>query len=127
MFATNASRVENRDTTVARIRDIVMQHPSAHWLEGLERLKIGCGPINTMDQVFTDPHVLAREMVRKIPHPAAGPDGLSIIGSPLRLSETPVEYRHHPPLLGEHTEEVLRDTLGMDDTGISALRDCGAI
>ncbi len=127
LFATNAERVKNRPVTVAKVREIVQQKPSAHWLEGLERLKIGCGPINTMDQVFADPHVKAREMVRQIPHPAAGPEGLSIISSPLRLSGTPVEYRHHPPLLGEHTDAVLRDLLGLDDAGIASLRDAGAI
>ena len=138
-FATNALRVaieviarvhhlkRNREATVARIRDIVVQHPSAHWLEGLEQRKIGCGPINTLDQVFSDPHVLAREMVKRVPHPAAGPGGVEIIGSPLRLSETPVAYRHHPPLLGEHTEEVLRSVLELDDAELTGLRAAGAI
>ena len=127
MFATNASRVANRDTVVSRGREIVEKKPSAHWLEGLERLKIGCGPINTLDQVFTDPHVIAREMVKQVPHPLAGPEGVSIIASPLRLSGTPVTYRHHPPLLGEQTEEVLRELLGMDDAELEGLRASGTI
>ncbi len=127
MFATNASRVANRDTVVSRVREIVEKKPSAHWLEGLERLKIGCGPINTLDQVFTDPHVIAREMVKQVPHPLAGPEGVSIIASPLRLSGTPVTYRHHPPLLGEQTDEVLREVLGMDDAELASLRASGTI
>jgi len=127
LFATNASRVANRDTTVARVREIIEKEPSAHWLEGLERRKIGCGPINNLDQVFTDPHVLAREMVKQIPHPLAGPEGVSIIASPLRLTGTPVTYRHHPPLLGEHTEEVLREVLQVDDAELERLRASGAI
>ena len=127
MFATNASRVANRDTVVSRVREIVEKKPSAHWLEGLERLKIGCGPINTLDQVFTDPPVIAREMVKQVPHPLAGPEGVSIIASPLRLSGTPVTYRHHPPLLGEQTDEVLREVLGMDDAELEGLRASGTI
>ncbi len=126
-FATNAKRVANRAETVARVRATIEQKPSAHWLEGLERRKIGCGPINTLDQVFADPHVMAREMVKQLPHPLAGPEGVSVIASPLRLSGTPVTYRHHPPLLGEHTEEVLRGVLGVDDAELERLRAAGAI
>jgi crotonobetainyl-CoA:carnitine CoA-transferase CaiB-like acyl-CoA transferase len=127
LFATNAQRVANREQTVARVREIIQEKPSAHWLEGLERLRIGCGPINNLDQVFSDPHVVAREMVRQVPHPLAGPEGVSVIASPLRLSATPVTYRHHPPLLGEHTEEVLRDLLQMDDAELERLRASGTI
>jgi len=127
IFATNSARVANREQVVARIRAIIEEHPSDYWLDGLERLRIGCGPINTLDQVFSDPHVLAREMVKRISHPLAGPEGAQIIASPLRLSETPVSYRHHPPLLGEHTEEVLREMLAMDDDDLAGLRDAGVI
>jgi crotonobetainyl-CoA:carnitine CoA-transferase CaiB-like acyl-CoA transferase len=127
IFATNSSRVANREQVVARLRPILAAKPSAHWLEGLERLRIGCGPINTLDQVFSDPHVVAREMVTRVAHPLAGEDGVSIIASPLRLSQTPVRYRHHPPLLGEHTEEVLRELLQVDDAALAQLRDSGAI
>jgi len=65
--------------------------------------------------------------VVNIPHPLAGPDGAQLIASPLRLSETPIEYRHHPPLLGQHTDEVLRDVLGYDADKIAGLRESGAI
>jgi len=71
--------------------------------------------------------VKAREMVVNVPHPLAGPDGAALIASPLKLSGTPVEYRYHPPLLGQHTDEVLRQVLGYDDAKISELRDAGAI
>ncbi len=127
LFATNDSRVRNRQEVVAHIQAIMQTKPSAYWLAELEANKIGCGPINTLDQVFEDPHVKAREMVVNIPHPLAGPDGAQLIASPLRLSETPVEYRHHPPLLGQHTDEVLRDVLGYDADKIAGLRESGAI
>ena len=127
LFATNDSRVRNRDEVVAHLQAIMKTQSSAHWLTELEANKIGCGPINTLDQVFEDPHVRAREMVVNVPHPLAGPDGAQLIASPLKLSETPVEYRHHPPLLGQHTDEVLRDVLDYDDARIATLRDAGAI
>lgn len=127
VFATNASRVANREQVVARLAPIMEAQPSAHWLAGLERLRIGCGPINTLDQVFSDPHVKAREMVRRVPHPLAGPEGVEIIASPLRLSETPVRYRHHPPMLGEQTDAVLRELLELDDAELAALRESGII
>ena len=126
-FATNAARVTNRDKVTGHIQAILKTKPSAHWLAELEKNRIGCGPINTLDQVFEDPHVLAREMVRTIPHPKAGPDGVRIISSPLRLSETPVKYRHHPPLLGEHTDEVLAEKLGLSAADIAALREAGTV
>jgi crotonobetainyl-CoA:carnitine CoA-transferase CaiB-like acyl-CoA transferase len=127
VFATNASRVANREQVVARLAPIMEAQSSAHWLAGLERLRIGCGPINTLDQVFSDPHVKAREMVRRVPHPLAGPEGVEIIASPLRLSATPVRYRHHPPLLGEQTDAVLRELLEVDDAELAALRESGII
>ena len=127
LFAANDSRVRNRGEVVAHLQAIMKTQPSAHWLAELEANKIGCGPINTLDQVFADPHVKAREMVVNVPHPLAGPDGAQLIASPLKLSETPVQYRHHPPLLGQHTDEVLRDVLGYDEARIAELRDAGAI
>jgi crotonobetainyl-CoA:carnitine CoA-transferase CaiB-like acyl-CoA transferase len=127
VFATNASRVANREQVVARLAPIMEAKSSAHWLAGLERLRIGCGPINTLDQVFSDPHVKAREMVRRVPHPLAGPEGVEIIASPLRLSATPVRYRHHPPLLGEQTDAVLRELLELEDAELAALRESGII
>ncbi|MEL0013385.1 MAG: CaiB/BaiF CoA-transferase family protein, partial [Alphaproteobacteria bacterium] len=126
-FATNAARVGNRIEVVAHIQAIMKTKPSAEWLAELEANKIGCGPINTLDQVFEDPHVKARDMVVNVPHPLAGPDGAALIASPLKLSGTPVEYRYHPPLLGQHTDEVLREVLGYDNTKIAELRSAGAI
>jgi crotonobetainyl-CoA:carnitine CoA-transferase CaiB-like acyl-CoA transferase len=125
-FATNDARVKNRAEAAAKVQEIIAGHPSQYWLDELEKLKIGCGPINTLDQVFTDPHVLARKMTVDVPHPLLS-GGAKLIASPLRLSETPVEYRHHPPLLGEHTDEVLAEKLGLDAASVAELRAAGAI
>ena len=105
-FATNAARVGNRALTTATLAPILAAHPSAWWLERLEAAKIGCGPINTLEQVFADPHVQARGMVVQMPH-AATEAGVQVIANPVRLSETPADYRRPPPVLGQHTDEVL--------------------
>ena len=89
-------------------------------------MKIGCGPINTLEQVFADPHVQARGVVVNMPH-AATPEGVRVIANPVRLSETPPDYRRPPPVLGQHTEEVLGEMLGYDSARVAALRDSGVI
>ena len=122
VYATNDARVRNRETVVDRLRPIFAVKPSSYWLEGLEARSIGCGPINDLAQVFEDPHVKARGMVTEIPHPAIDGKPAKIIGSPLRLSETPVAYRHAPPVLGANTEEVLTEVLGLGADELAALR-----
>ncbi len=126
-FATNQMRVQNRDALIEAMIAILAAQPSAHWLEGMEALKIGCGPINSIDQVFADPHVQDRGMVVEMDHPEAGGKKVPLIASPLRLSETPVSYRRPPPTLGQHTVEVLREMLELGDDEISRLREDGAI
>ena len=96
---------------------------SDEWLSSLEAQKIGCGPINNLQQVFDDPHVAAREMVVTMDHPLTGNAGARLIASPMRFTETPVTYRHPPPLIGQHTEEVLREKLGLSDGDLSSLRE----
>ncbi len=126
-FATNQERVQNRDALIEAMTPMLAAKPSSHWLEGMEKLKIGCGPINTLDEVFADPQVQDRGMVVEMDHPAAGGRKVPFLASPLRLSETPVSYRRPPPTLGQHTDEVLREALDMGDDEISALRGAGAI
>ncbi|MNJ68434.1 Succinyl-CoA:(R)-benzylsuccinate CoA-transferase subunit BbsF [compost metagenome] len=84
-----------------------------------------CGPINDLAQMFQDPQVLARGLAVNIPHPLAG--NVPQVASPIRLSETPVEYRRAPPLLGEHTEVVLGDVLGLDAGEVQRLRSAGVL
>ena len=95
-------------------------------MEKLEALKIGCGPINTLKEVFADPHVQARGVIVEMAH-AASPDGVKVIANPVRLSETPPDYRISPPTLGQHTSEVLSGILGLDDEAIEGLRAKGIV
>ena len=95
-------------------------------MDRLEALKIGCGPINTLAEVFADPQVQARGAVVQMPH-AATPDGVKVIANPVRLSETPVAYRLPPPMLGEHTQAVLTERLGLSAADVAALREKGVV
>lgn len=122
-FGTNDARVRNREALLPILIKIFAARSSDEWLSGLEAQKIGCGPINNLQQVFDDPHVEAREMVITMDHPLSGNAGAQLIGSPMRFTETPVTYRHPPPLIGQHTEEVLREKLGLSDDDLSSLRE----
>jgi crotonobetainyl-CoA:carnitine CoA-transferase CaiB-like acyl-CoA transferase len=124
-FATNAARVENRQLVTDTLTPVMKQHPTLWWVEQLETLKIGCGPINKLSQVFADPHVQAREMVVEMAH-ASGTD-VRVIANPVKLSETPADYRLPPPLLGEHTDSVLGERLGLDAGALAGLRAKGVI
>ena len=110
-FSTNPARVRNRETLVPLLERVFATRPTAEWIERLWNEGIPAGPINTVDRALEDPGTLARGMVVEMPHPKVG--SVRLIGSPMKFSATPVEYRQPPPLLGEHTEEVLRDVLGM--------------
>jgi crotonobetainyl-CoA:carnitine CoA-transferase CaiB-like acyl-CoA transferase len=103
----------------------MQRHPTLWWIEQLETLKIGCGPINKLSEVFADPHVLARGMVLEMAHASGNP--VKVIANPVKLSETPADYRLAPPLLGEHTDQVLGDRLGLDGPALAALREKGVI
>jgi crotonobetainyl-CoA:carnitine CoA-transferase CaiB-like acyl-CoA transferase len=125
-FATNAARVGNRQLVTDMLTPVMQGQPTAWWVERLEALKIGCGPINTLKDVFADPQVQARNTVVHMPH-AASPDGVRVIANPVRLSETPADYRCPPPVLGQHTEEVLGERLGLSGTRLAELREKGVI
>lgn len=126
-FSTNADRVRNREIVVPVVAGILRQKPSAFWVEELPKIAVTCGPINTLDQVFADPHVLEREMMISMPHPKAGGASVNLIGSPIAMSKTPVNYQLPPPVLGEHTDQVLEEILGLNDTERESLRDQGVI
>ena len=125
-FATNAARVGNRQLVTDLLTPVLRGHPTAWWVERLEAMKIGCGPINTLKEVFADPQVQARGTVVSMPH-SATPDGVKVIANPVRLSETPADYRRPPPVLGEHTDEVLEEVLGLSKTRLGELRTKGVI
>ncbi len=125
-FATNAHRVTNRAACDARVKALTAKHPAAHWIEGLSKRGVPCGPVNTIKEVFADVQVKARNMVVEIPHSASGKRE-RYIASPIRMSATPVEYRRGAPMVGEHTEEVLGELLGLDKPAVAKLRAAGAV
>jgi crotonobetainyl-CoA:carnitine CoA-transferase CaiB-like acyl-CoA transferase len=100
---------------------VMMQHPTKWWIERLEALKIGCGPINKLSQVFGDPQVVARDMVLEMAHSSG--QTVKVIANPVKMSETPADYRLAPPLLGEHTDAVLSERLDLDAAALAALRE----
>ena len=125
-FASNALRVRNRDRLVPMIEAATRTRSTAEWMEALEAAGVPCAPVNTIDQVFADPQVEARGMQIRMPHPLASED-VRLVGSPIELSRTPVSYRRAPPTLGQHTDEVLAEMLGLSESERDALRDQGVI
>ena len=117
-YATNKQRVINRVALIEQLTAIMAAGKRDDWLQKLEAVGVPCGPINDIEQVFDNPQVQARGLRQEMTHPLAG--RASVTASPLRFSETPVQYRRAPPMLGEHTEEVLREVLGMDAASVAA-------
>jgi len=124
-FATNAARVANRATLQPMVGQVLRTRSQSDWLACLEPLAVPCGPINRLDQVFADPHVTARGVRFDLPHPAGG--SVPQVAAPIRMSATPPSYERAPPLLGEHTREVLRDVLGMPEEVVLDLARRGVI
>jgi crotonobetainyl-CoA:carnitine CoA-transferase CaiB-like acyl-CoA transferase len=126
-YATNDGRVRNRRELMPELRKATVQHPTHHWLEGLARIGVPCGPVNTLAQAFADPQVQHREMTVSLPHPRAGGGQVRLIANPIKFSETPVSYHRAPPTLGQHTDEVLAEMLDMPEQERDALRRRGVI
>ncbi len=120
-FASNPARVRNRDELVPLLNELMLQRNRDEWIALLEAAGVPCGPINDMKDVFNDPQVLARHMRLDLPHPTAGQ--VSVPGSALKLSGTPVTYRSAPPLLGQHTDEVLKSLAAMSDEELNDLKN----
>ena len=118
-FTRNADRVRHRDTLVPLLAALMKARTRNDWLNALEAAKVPCGPINDLADVFADPQVLAREMTVQMLHPLAG--SVRLVASPIKFSATPVQYRRPPPLLGEHTAQILTE-LGLTDDDITALQ-----
>ncbi len=124
-FATNASRVRHRAELVAAMAPLLAARASREWVAALEQAGVPCGPINDVAAVFDDPQVRHRGMRIEAPHPVGGT--VPMVASPIRLSGTPVREGAGTPTLGQHTREVLREVLGMDDAEMGALREKGVV
>jgi len=124
-FSTNPRRLRNRDVLVPLLAAMVKTKTKHEWIDALEAAGVPCGPINNLDEVFENPQVLARDMRIDLPHPTAGK--VTLVGSPMKLSATPPAYGMPPPLLGQHTAEVLREVLGWNDEQIAGLLAKGVI
>jgi crotonobetainyl-CoA:carnitine CoA-transferase CaiB-like acyl-CoA transferase len=118
-FATNPQRVAHRAVLIPLLRQVTVMRTTHEWIETLEAAGVPCGPINRMDEVFADPQVRARGLRLDLPHPSAG--RVSLVANPIRFSDSPVSYRNAPPLLGQHTDEVLAEWLGVDAEQLAAL------
>ncbi len=120
-YARNADRVRHRAQLVPLLEQVMKTRPKGAWLADLEAAKVPCGAINSLDEVFVDPHVQARGMVTHWPHPLQA--DLPLVSSPIKLEKTPVRTERPPPMLGQHTDEVLTELLGTDPARLAALRD----
>jgi crotonobetainyl-CoA:carnitine CoA-transferase CaiB-like acyl-CoA transferase len=124
-YTTTPLRVANREQLVPVIADILRNQSVDHWMARLRAANVPAGPINDFAQVLNDPQVQHREVLQQVPHTLAG--SMPFIGNPLKFSATPITYRRGPPLLGEHTAEVLHEVLQMNDADIAALHEQGVI
>jgi len=124
-YAQNAERVRRRAELVPLIADVMRTRTRRAWLDALEAVGVPCGPINTLDQVFADPQALARRLQFDLPHALAST--VPLVRTPLAFSETPLASEHPPPLLGEHTADVLRERLAFDTARLDALAAAGVI
>jgi crotonobetainyl-CoA:carnitine CoA-transferase CaiB-like acyl-CoA transferase len=124
-FSRNQDRVRHRDALVPMLSEVLLTRGKYVWLEALEAAKVPCGPINNLSEVFNDAHVQSRQMVDHWVH-ASGVD-LNLVASPMKLSQTPVRHDLPPPLLGQHTDEVLQEWLSLDAAQCAALRQARAI
>jgi formyl-CoA transferase len=119
-FRTNANRVKNRGDLIPLLDELFSQWEISHWLAIMETIGVPCGPINSIDQTLEDPQVRAREMVIAMSHPNAGT--VRMVASPLKIPTAPPVFRLPPPMLGEHTEQILNEILGFDNKTVQVLR-----
>jgi glutaryl-CoA transferase len=124
-FNSNPERVKYRDVLVPMLQEIFVQHPLAEWIDRLLAVGIPAGPINTVAEALDDPHVQARDLVQETM--LSNGENLRFVGSPMKFSETPTELRYSPPALGQHSEEILRETLSLSDETIAEYRETGVI
>ncbi len=120
-FAINSARVANRELLIPRLQAAFLQRPASEWDRLLSQADLPSGPINTLDRTFNDPHTLALQIVHEIQHPTAG--SVKLVRSPIHMSATPTRIDRPPPLLGQHTAELLKEYLDLSDQEISRLAE----
>ena len=125
LYVNNPLRVENRKSLISLLEVMTRRKTKAEWISLLEAANVPCGPINNFEEVFDNEQVKARGVQIDVPHPTAG--NMKLVGSPMRLSETPVEVRMAPPTLGQHTHEILKERLSLDPQAIASLQEKGII
>ena len=125
LYINNPLRVENRKSLISLLEVMTRRKTKAEWISLLEAANVPCGPINNFEEVFDNEQVKARGVQIDVPHPTTG--NMKLVGSPMRLSETPVEVRMAPPTLGQHTHEILEERLSLDTQAIAALQEKGII
>ncbi|WP_419902377.1 CaiB/BaiF CoA transferase family protein [Kiloniella sp.] len=126
-FNTNQNRIRNRNELTPLMGEVTKTQTSAYWIENLPPLGVPCGPVNDMKGVFSHPQTVAREMKISMPHSEASGGSVDLIGSPMKFSETPVDYRKAPPRMGEHTKDVLSELLDIEQEELSSLESSGVI
>jgi crotonobetainyl-CoA:carnitine CoA-transferase CaiB-like acyl-CoA transferase len=124
-FSTNAKRVANRAAMTPILNEVMVKRTTKEWVATLDAAGVPCGPINTINEVFDDPHVKARGTRIELPHPTGG--NAPLVASPMKFSETPIEYKVPPPMLGQHTDEILRTALGKSAEQIAKLKKDGIV
>jgi len=125
LYSENPMRVKHREQLVPLLEEMTRKKTKAQWIALLEKANVPCGPINNFQEVFENEQVKARDIQMNVPHPTAG--NMKLVASPMRLSKTPVEVRMAPPTLGQHTDEILRERLGLNAQDINSLRENGSI
>jgi crotonobetainyl-CoA:carnitine CoA-transferase CaiB-like acyl-CoA transferase len=126
-YAKNADRVRNRTALIPILRQLTIKRSTTDWIIALEAAGVPVGPINSLDRVFESDHVAAREMRIRLPHDSSATGFVDLIGNPLKLSETPVNYHKAPPILGEDTDHVLKMLFNFSDHDIGAMRASGLL
>ncbi len=123
-YKTNSARVENREEVISSIEKILKQNDKEYWIDKMEEYDVPGGAINKFSDVFGDPQTKHRNMVVEVDHPTA--DKVKLVGSPIKMSKTPVKFDRHPPLLGEHTEEIMKE-MGYSKEDIKKFKEEGKI
>lgn len=124
-FATNRGRVTGYQELRPKVAEALKKHPREYWIDRLRGAGVPCGSVRNLQEVFADPQIAARDMVVPMTHPAAG--DIRVLGSPLKLSDTPASQRTPPPTLGQHTDRVLQQDLGLSADAVRDLRAGGVI